>query len=282
CLRMLSDNRKQFCHIRVSMYEDLPYAANEGHAAQIRSAIFNCGGNLTRATQDITVGFQDKLRLVSIYASQFKLSYMEPILRRFGESESGKAGMFAESYYDLGELGSVPEESTLSREWGGLDKLRSGAQSLTSNNHAERRLTIIALPSGQLGRSGSVVGSLAESFPNADFQVYASEDSAWQVEENGSERFKLHVVRGGKMAWLRWAAILFRELLSPTPILILWRGAYAGEPMRAFKKVINLLIRTLMPFRRVIFARSLWDFCCMLDRNEVRAKRETAATFEVA
>ena len=282
CLRMLADNRKQFRHLRVSMYEDLPYAANKGHAAQIRSAIVNCGGNLTRATEDITEGWQDKLRLVSIYASQFKLSYMEPILRKFAETENGKVGKFAEAYYDLATLGSVPEESVLSREWEGLEKLRGAVQFVTSSNHAPRRLTIVALPSGQLGRWERLERSLVESFPKACFQIYASENSAWQVEKNRSERFKLHVVRSGKMAWLQWAAILLREFLSPIPILILWRGAYAGEPMQTPKKVINILMKTLMPFRRVLFARSLWDFCCMLDRKEVRAKPETPAASEVA
>ena len=236
CLRMLADNQKQFCHLRVSMYEDLPYAANRGHAAQIRSAIVNCGGNLTRATEDITAAFQDKLRLVSIYASQFKLSYMEPMLRKFAEAESGKAGKFAEAYYDLATLVSVPEESMLSREWEGLDKLRSAVQSLTFNEHTQLRLTIMALPSGQLGRWERVERFLVESFPKAEFHIYASEDCAWQVEGNGSERFKLHVVRRGKRGWLQWAAVLFREFLSPIPILVLWRGAYAGEPMRRIQE----------------------------------------------
>ena len=105
------------------MYEDMPYGAVLGHAAHIRSALAGGGTRLIRATEDITDVFEEKLRLVSVYASQFKLSFMEPTLRGIAERDGGGAGKLAETYHRLeGEL-CRPVESHLSRECVGLARL---------------------------------------------------------------------------------------------------------------------------------------------------------------
>jgi len=89
CLRMLAANREQFSQVRVSMYEDVPYSTAVDQAAKICAELTKLGMRMVRQTEDITAVFDEKLRLSSVYASQFKLSYIEPALRRIGARESG-------------------------------------------------------------------------------------------------------------------------------------------------------------------------------------------------
>src|SRR5207244_6484281 len=91
---MLAEARARFSNIPVVMYEEVPYAAYVDHAAQIRAAFGNSGTRLIRAAEDITDVFGEKLRLISVYAWQFKGSYIEPGIRKCAERASG--GRFAD------------------------------------------------------------------------------------------------------------------------------------------------------------------------------------------
>jgi len=265
CLLMLSKARDRFSKIPVSMYEDLPYSATAGHVPQIRAAIAASGGQSTPGKEDIEDVFEEKLRLVSIYASQFKLSYMEPTLRKLAEREGGGVGRFAEAYHRLEGKPSVPHEMHLSRDRAGLADLQHDTSVLLPVVAQKSRLTVMALPSGHLGNWKSDRESLASAFPNADLCVYVSDDVAWQTEVEGDGQVKLHIVQRG---WRGWPGVFFRELFRfGTPTVVLWRGAYCTKPMRSAKKLVNLLIKALLPFRRVLFARTLWDFCSVLNEQ---------------
>lgn len=279
CLLMLAQAREQFASLPIVMYEDVPYANIAGHGAQIRVALAECGTRLVRATEDITDVFEEKLRVVSLYASQFKLSFMEPTIRGLAEREGGGAGKLAEAYYRLEGEVYLPLESHLSREWFGLAALQTEMRMLLMDRTKCHCLTVIALPSSHLGKWKTDTESLLAAFPNAELNVYASEDVAWQAGEGEVGRLKLKVVRGG---WSGWLGVMWRELLRfRTPTVVLWRGAYGVGLQQRFKKVIKMsvklvngLIKSLLPFRQVLFAKTLRDFCGVLNeqlgRNRVR------------
>jgi LmbE family N-acetylglucosaminyl deacetylase len=266
CLLMLAEARDRFSDVPVLMYEDLPYAAEPGHAAQIRRALASCGTRLVRATEDITDVFKEKVRLSSIYASQFKVSYIEPMIRGFARREAGSAGRFAEVYHRVEGERCLPLESHLSRDWSGMAALDTELGSLLQKKAKCRRLTVMALPSGHLGKWKIDSESLVAAFPNTDLCVYASGDLAWQTEEGGNDKIKLEFVGVG---WSGWVSVIWRELFRfRTPTVVMWRGAYsATPPMRTLKKLINILIKSLLPFRQVLFTRRLCDFCCILDEQ---------------
>lgn len=267
CLRLLTDAQSQFSDVAVSMYEDLPYAANEAHAPQVAEALAACGASIVRKTEDVSDVFEEKMRLVFLYASQFKLSYMEPILRRFGESESGMSGKWSEAYYSLRQLRTAPEECSLSREHAGLHRLRNDAGLMMQENSKRQRLRIIALPSGQIGNWRTVRASLQKLFPDSRFYIYCADETAWQIQGETDEQFTLNVIRGKRVRWLNWIKVIAGEICFRGPVIILWRGAYASEPLRFVKKTINTVMRLLFPFRKVIFARILWDVCCMFEEG---------------
>jgi LmbE family N-acetylglucosaminyl deacetylase len=270
CLLMLAEASNRFSSVPVSMYEDIPYASTLGHAAQIRAALGGVGTRLVRATEDITDVFEEKLHAVSVYASQFKVSSMEPVIRGLAEREGGAAGKLAEAYHCLEGEVRLPPESQLSRECAGLMALQSGMRALLTDRTKCRRMTVMALPSGSLRKWETDSESVVAAFPNADFRVYVPEDMAWQVEEGGNDKLRPELVLG---RWRGWVGIIWREFFRfRTPTVVLWRGAYCAAPQSKVKKLTNVLISALLPFRRVLFARTLWDFCCVLN-EELEVKR---------
>jgi LmbE family N-acetylglucosaminyl deacetylase len=295
CLLMMAEARNRFSGIPVVMYEDVPYAAFFQHAAQIRCALASSGTHLVRATEDITDVFEEKLRLLSIYGSQFKLPFMEPRVRGLAEREGGGQGRLAETYHRLEGIVCLPVESRLSREWAGLATLRKGIRALISERTKRRRLTVMALPSSHLGMWRANRESLLSAFPNADLRLHASEDMAWQVEQSGNEELKLEFVRGG---WRGWIATHWQEFFHfRTPTIVLWGGAYGFRLkdkhkklanalanltnllLNSLAKLINLLIKVLLPFRPVLVAKSLGDFCGVLNEQLEGDQMEARKSF---
>ncbi|MBZ5567596.1 MAG: PIG-L family deacetylase [Acidobacteriia bacterium] len=259
CLLMLAQARDRFPNVPVAMYEELPYAADVEHAKQIRAALTDCGTRLVDGQEDITDVFQEKLRLMSVYASQFKLSYMESKVRDIAEREGGGAGRLAETYHCVEGVRRLPPESRLSRRWTRLAALQTDMLALMAKRKEYRRLTVVlAEPPSSLGELKIDSESLSAALPNAEILVYASDKLAWPAQAGGSERVKVKAVHG---RILGWAGVMLRELFRfRTPTLILWWGAY-GNGLN--KKVI----KSLFAFRMVIFAATLSDFCGLLNEQ---------------
>jgi LmbE family N-acetylglucosaminyl deacetylase len=275
CLLMMAEARKHFSGISVSMYEDLPYAATPGHAAQVRTALAKSGTKLVRSTEDIGDVVEEKVRVVSVYASQFKASYIEPGIRGHAELEAGAPGKFAEAYHRVEGEVHLPPESDLSQEGAGLAALGTRMGALLTDRARRRRVTVMALPSGSLGKWKTDSESLAAAFPNADLRVNVPENMAWQAEEGGNDKLRLELVHGG---WRGWFGVVVREFFHVrTPTIVLWRGAYGAAPMSKPKKLVNASIRALLPFRHLLFARTLWDVCCVLN-EQLEGKRGRSET----
>ena len=265
CLRVLAEAPSLFSDIPVLMYEDLPYAPADDQARQIRSVIASCGGDLVRGAEDITDVFEEKLRLVSVYASQFKLSYMEPAIRRCATREGDAPGRLMETYYRFERrpgLLRVPSDWQFSLDCEDLAALQREVGALRLGRSRWRRVTVLVLPSSHLGEWAANRDSLAAAFPEAHVRVYASGEVAWQAEEGGNDRVMINIVHRG---WPQWAVIICCEALRfGTPTFVVWRGAYCHAPFSRVKKLINAFLKSFLLFRPVFYARMLCDACCVL------------------
>ena len=260
CLLALSTNRSRFPNVQASMYEDLPYASTPGHAERIRKALDSCGTKLIRATEDITDVFPEKIRAVSVFASQFKISHMEAGIRSAALRGGRTSGELAESYYQVEGDIHLPSEVQLSRECDGLTALENRAHALIRKRTKQHNITVIALPSGSLGKWKTELESLQSAFPNAAFRFYASDQIAWQAEPGHA-----NVQPKFLNSWRGWLAIFGLQFFRVrTPIIILWRGAYGAVPQPKLKKSVNCILRSLFPFRPVLFARTLTDLSNIL------------------
>jgi hypothetical protein len=250
------------------MYEDIPYAETAGHSLQIARALDSCGSRLTRLNEDVSDVFTDKLRMVSVYGSQFKLSAIEPAIQSLAERQDA-ANTRAEVFCQIDSVPHVPDETQLSREADGLRRLGRATRSLMSDGLRHRTVTVLALPSGNLGRWEQSWQFLPRVFPNAVFHVYASQELAWQVADTKEKNVKITFVTGGIQGWANVVCRQFFRLQTPT--LVLWRGAYCSPPMARLKRSANLLIKMVLPFRSVLLARCFADLSVILrDSSQAR------------
>jgi hypothetical protein len=262
------------------MYEDVPYAAAAvGQSEHVRDVLAQRGTRLVRAAEDVTDVFEQKLRVISVYGSQFKLSCIEPRIRELAVREAGLAGRFAEVYYRVEGNLHLPPESELSGHRVALTALRTGIRALLLEKARCRRLTVMILPSSHLAMWTTDSESLSATFPNTDLRVLAPQDMAWQATELRNTELQLELVRGGPRGW---GGVICRELFCfRTPTIVVWRGAYGTGRMRKRKRLVNVLIKFLLPFRSVLFARTLRDLSCILDEQRLIDPVHRAAPSEL-
>ena len=267
CLRMLAESPETFEGVTVDMYEDVldERTKSLGQDQQIRHALAQRGTRAITMREEISDVFAEKIRVAALYASQ---PYGEPLLRELAKRESGKEGAFAETFHRLEGRVGVPRTSDMCREAPGLATLRVRTFQWLRDERRPHRLTIIALPSGQSGRWAADTEFLLSAFPNIDLQVYVAGNCAWRASDAGGVHLKF--LGGG--TWLR---VMFREFFRfGCPTVVLWRGAYGVGLQRRFRRVTAILVqsahglvRCLLPFREVLFAKSLSDLCGVWAEN---------------
>jgi LmbE family N-acetylglucosaminyl deacetylase len=272
CLLMLTEARSQFQNTIVSMYEDLPYAETPGHPKQVENVMRAAGNCVTRETEEITDVFEEKARVASVYASQFKSSYIIPDLRGAAEREGRGDGRLGEAYLRLEGKVQAPRESLLARESRGLRRLESQVRRLVKPGDGPGKITIVALPTGSMGKWKSATKCLLNSIPDPRFQIFAPSNTAWQMGEGVEERISVRLVPN---RWQSFARIITSQVFRVgSPVVILWRGAYCAEPFAVGKRAVNLIFRLILPFRQLLFARAITDLCCFLDEQS-KIRRES-------
>jgi LmbE family N-acetylglucosaminyl deacetylase len=259
CITMLAAARGRFSGIPVEMYEDVPYDTRR-EAEQIGTALRQCGARVTPDAEDVTDVFDDKLHVVSVFASQFKPSAMEVVIRNSARHSRGTdAVALVERFGRIdGEVSRPPRSHLLLDSACIAAALRTQTRTLLKRAKQCRRLVVLALPSGHMGLWTDDRDRLLATFPNATVCAYVAESIAWQMKDGQTDR--LQVISVPKGLW-RWTVVCVRELIRfGTPTLVVARRANARDNWHR-----RALVRLLMPFRTVLFARQLNDFCQLLE-----------------
>lgn len=261
CVAMLAEATGPLAKASIRMYEDLPYNKSE-HALQIQKAFEKQGAKIMRCTEDITDVFDEKLHVLSIFASQFKRSYMEPLIRRCAENtEPGVQGRFKEVYYHIQGRIAMPCESSLAPNRPVLEGCRRRARALFEKRMQYQYLTVVAAPAANLGRWRADCERLLTIFPIRHIRLYSLPAMDWQTRGPVPDRTSVRVLRKGFAEWI-WVMV---KALSQSRALmvILWWGA--GRENRGWK---GRFLETLAFFsRNIVLAQSLGDLCMLLEEE---------------
>lgn len=263
CFRMLSEAHSRFSGIGIYMYEDVPHkAVVPEQADHIRDVLARQGTSLTRVIEDITDVFEEKIRVVSVYGSQFKRSYMEPRVRSIADRDAAARGRLAEVYHQVDGVFLLPAESDLSSDSIALQGVRARISKLVNRQRQPSYLAIEILPSSHLAKWREDIEPLLTAFPKSKIRIQAPREISWQSDMHTNPRLSMSLVEGG---WLGWIEVVLRGLFKfRTPTFVLWRGAYCSGNMRIGKRIVNYFIKSLLLFRPVLFARTLSDCACVL------------------
>ena len=263
CVGLFAEASGRLAKASVSMYEDLPYN-RDSLALQIQKAFASHGTSLMRSTEDVTDVFDEKLRLISVFASQFKRSYMEPLIRGCAErAERSATGRLSEVYYRVEGRLALPGESSLAPNRDVLEAVRPRARLLAKKPGEHRRLVVFATPSANLGRWRTDCDRLLASFPKSNITLYTTRETAWQVAAPSHDRIHVAVFQDGIAGWIR--EMLKAAFQARTVVVILWWGA--GRKNRGWKG--NALDGVASILRKTVFAQSLGDLCLLLE-EEIR------------
>jgi LmbE family N-acetylglucosaminyl deacetylase len=258
CIVMIAEHWDRFANIPVLLYEDHPYSTYfPAQLDQIVRAFAARGTRLTPMPADITTVFDEKVRLVGVYASQFKSRAMEPKLRERSR-EIGDGAALIERAHRLENRPQLPPESELAPDAATIRAPRAAFQALSRDL---RSLTIIfGAAVGPWERSMRI---LLELFPEARLRVLIANGRLWETSDWSDARVEVIGVEG-------WLGPLWREArrtgepviviqFAPWPLDDRWRQQIFKTPLPAKSRLLHAGLAALFALRPRIVCRHLGD-----------------------
>jgi len=218
CLLALSRRRGIEQRADIYLYQDVPYATQFPlHTPALVGALTAAGAVLEPMVEDITATIDDKLRLASVFGSQFKPSYIAPRIEEAARRAGPSASRLGELRFRLRQLpGPVPALALYSRR-AAVEAVAKDLTSWYDRHRSSRRIRVLTpVP---VARWGDDLSALLDALPQATFEVHVSEEYADETESLTSPRLDVRIVRGRQTAWI---ARLARLVLSrPAPTILL-------------------------------------------------------------
>lgn len=220
CLRALIHAAADGLHYEVRMYQDVPYAmAFPRHTSQLLAALEAASAETIRTVHEVGDVMPAKLRLISVFASQFKMSYMRPKVEVTARLAAGYRGGFRELTIKFKRLPAhlYPFELYSGRRH--VMNLRNRLASWYPKHRSAQRIAILC-PIG-VGRWKEQMECLLEHFPQAVFDVHMTEDACEETRNLTSSRIQVRPVKDKAKGW---ACQLLRSWLRPSGPMILLTG----------------------------------------------------------
>ena len=220
------------CEVR--LYQEVPYAAQFPHFTSAIVGELSCSGaRLELETVPVTSVFPDKLRLIALFGSQFKLEVLLPGIEAAARAAGGGDGVLAEVFY---RIAAPPKRLDFLALSVGAAEVRQLAMDLgpwIQRHRRARRIRLFLRPPA--GRWAEDVRLLQDTFPEARFVVRASREALAEATEVRSPRVEVRPIGRGAAAWV--AGMLSADLEGPAPTLIF---AFADR-MREARRLSALL-----------------------------------------
>ncbi len=218
CLRALSRLEGLERRTALFFYQDVPYANEfDGHTAAVVGAIVEAGGVVEVLREDIGQWLGDKLRLASIFGSQFKPSYMAPRIeeaaRRATSTPVGRAELRVRVTRAPGPVEPLAAYSGRAR----VEAVAARLDGWYGRHRSDRRIRILSpVP---IARWEEDMALLLEAFPRCAFELHVSEEYAVETSRLVDPLIQVHIVAGREAAWL--ARLLRLVIAHPEPTIVL-------------------------------------------------------------
>lgn len=233
CLRVLERNPDLASRCAVFLYQDVPYAGSfPWHTQQVVRALTEGGGELEPRLEDIADAFGAKLRLLSIYGSQFKMSYMSPKVEAVARLASPNGEGRFECLYRLSRAPRAVDSFSVYSARRVVEDLGGRLAPWYRRHRFAKRVRILSpIP---VGRWEEDLRILLDALPNATLEVHVSESNLAETEQLISPRIDVRPVPGAGRNWL--LRLLRLGLAMPCPTIVL-----TGEARTAAGRAAKLV-----------------------------------------
>jgi LmbE family N-acetylglucosaminyl deacetylase len=241
----------------VRLYQEAPYASQFPHFTQaLVDRLTQAGARLDAEPVEVTQGFADKLRLVSIFGSQFKLDVLRPGIEATARAAAGAPGSLAELFYRMTELPRALAPLDLNVDAEGVRQLAGSlAPWLAKHRDAPRVRLLLRLPAGRWRHD---VELLLHALPKARIEAFVALPALPEAQDFVSPRVVVHGVAEGAIAWAALAARL--ALRRPAPTLFV-----AGSDRQTEAR----LLARCFPFSDTLVAASMNHIAQALSRIRI-------------
>lgn len=200
----------------VRLYQDVPYANNyREHTEAIVRDLTAAGAVLEPEIVDIREAMPAKLRLSSIFGSQFKMEVLGPGIEGSARNAGLPDGAFGELLYRVVSLPSPAARALYAGKGVGAPPERVARW---LRRHRETSRIRVISPSG-MGRWAESMQFLLETFPRARFEVHLAADYAAETEAFTSPRIDVRAVAGRRLRWMLHLARVAASWPAPTLVL---------------------------------------------------------------
>ncbi|HLV87873.1 MAG TPA: PIG-L family deacetylase [Candidatus Sulfotelmatobacter sp.] len=188
-------------------YEEVPYTVHwSAHAAQVMRVLQDAGAQLEPQYVDIGEAMTEKLRLLSIFGSQFKMDFIKPAVERAPTEALHE--LLAAPSKGIDPISCYPDGP------GAFELARSITPWMRRHESADV-LKLVVLP--PFGRWEQDMRLLMEVFPKARIEVFMPRGRIVETETLSSPRVKVVPVDSG-----RWYSAALPLLFSrPSPLVII-------------------------------------------------------------
>jgi hypothetical protein len=215
--KILSDNTTYLDNKTLRIYQDVPYGARfPDFTSRALAAISKAGYKVQSEKIDIEKAFKDKLRLISIYASQFKLKALLEDIKANAYTLPDNTTATEQFWLLSGHNSAYPTGDLFEYEETANQEVTKTAQWAKKWNKSKIIRIVMLNPPGQWTHD---LSTLSQLFPHAKFEIYISEPSRAEIFANSMDRVIPRVIQGGTINWI---LICFKLIAArPTPTLFL-------------------------------------------------------------
>jgi LmbE family N-acetylglucosaminyl deacetylase len=211
CLRALLEEPALAAGKELRLYQEVPYAAHApDYTDRLVGVLERAGATLVPCPSPIDDVFDTKLRLLTIFGSQFKLEALRPGIETSARLAGGGTGR-SELLWRLEALPRTIDPFALNVDAPLLERTAAPMGRWRRRHAGARRIRLLLLVAP--GRWAEDIAYLQDALPHASFDVYATPASTSEISESGSPRVRLLPVASGPAAW----ALLALRLAASTP-----------------------------------------------------------------
>jgi len=235
CLSLLKSKPDLFQDAVIKFYQDVPYASiAPNHTNELVSTFNKAGTNLKEERIDISGVMVEKLQLLTIFRSQFK---MEPICIGVKASARNTAepGKFGEVLYQVQALPtSKIEPLSCYPEKESVYRLALKLEKWFRRNCSVKLIRI--LQAEGVGRWAEDMQFLLDVFPSSKFEVHLRCDCLLETDTLVSDRI---TVRSVKNRWKWWFANAVRTIVTQPGPLVLVSGKHLEQ--KRYAGILSML-----------------------------------------